>query len=241
MSSFASDPLFSRIRIRRLRQSRRLRLRIDEDGILLTAPLRANDADIQCFFYKHREWIEQNLSIVDERLACFSILEEDGKRWFLVEGYWVEIEETESDVSWVDISYIDNRILITYPDMLKNRGCVQERLLDWCAEKTLERAQEVLKRYSSHLIKNPFEVRSSAAKSKWGSCSSKGVVHLHRRLFQLEPMALEYVVIHELAHLVHLNHGKLFWQEVARLMPDFAVGKEKLQQREFSRKQPNNA
>lgn len=236
MSSFASDPLFSRIRIRRLRQSRRMRLRIDEEGILLTAPLRAKDTAIEEFFFAHRDWIEENLSVVDEKLSCFSLREEEGSQWFLVEGYWVEVEEREGDVSWVDIVYLDTHLVVTYPKMLKNRGSLQERLLDWCAEKTIERAHEIMERYGSTLTKQPLSIRGSAAKTKWGSCSSKGVVHLHRRLFQLEPMALEYVVIHECAHLIHLNHSALFWGEVERLMPNYAQGKEKLLRREFPTK-----
>jgi predicted metal-dependent hydrolase len=59
------------------------------------------------------------------------------------------------------------------------------------------------------------------------------VVHLHRRLFQLSPIALTYVVFHELAHLVHLNHSQHFWREVARLMPNYKEGNQRLLQKAF--------
>lgn len=56
---------------------------------------------------------------------------------------------------------------------------------------------------------------------KWGSCSSKGTVTLNRRLCWLPERLAEYVVLHELAHLIELNHSAAFWQILAQHMPDY--------------------
>lgn len=56
---------------------------------------------------------------------------------------------------------------------------------------------------------------------KWGSCSSKGTITLNTRLMWLEPPIAEYVVCHELAHLIELNHSKKFWSLVEKHMPDY--------------------
>ena len=62
-------------------------------------------------------------------------------------------------------------------------------------------------------------------KSRWGSCSSKGTLSFNYRLIFAPPEILDYVVVHELCHLTHMNHSKDFWNMVASVMPDYKVRK----------------
>lgn len=67
----------------------------------------------------------------------------------------------------------------------------------------------------------PPRVMISSAMGRWGSCNSKREVRLSWRLVKAAPELIDYVVAHELAHLVHMNHSKAFWAEVGRLCPDY--------------------
>lgn len=58
-------------------------------------------------------------------------------------------------------------------------------------------------------------------RTRWGSCSARGVISLNWRLIQAPPEVCDYVILHELAHLVHLNHGPRFWALVERMCPDY--------------------
>jgi len=63
-------------------------------------------------------------------------------------------------------------------------------------------------------------------KTRWGSCSSRGTLSFNYRLIFAPPEVLDYVVVHELCHLTHMNHSKDFWNMVARIMPDYKAHKQ---------------
>ncbi|MCI9573319.1 MAG: M48 family metallopeptidase [Lachnospiraceae bacterium] len=60
-------------------------------------------------------------------------------------------------------------------------------------------------------------------KSRWGSCSSRGTLSFNYRLIFAPPVILDYVVVHELCHLTHMNHSKDYWDMVAGIMPEHKV------------------
>ena len=62
-------------------------------------------------------------------------------------------------------------------------------------------------------------------KSRWGSCSSRGTLSFNYRLIFAPLKVLDYVVVHELCHLSHMNHSKDFWSMVETVMPEYKVYK----------------
>ena len=75
--------------------------------------------------------------------------------------------------------------------------------------------------YSERMGLCPTKVRITGARTRFGSCSSQGHICFSWRLMQYPPEAIDYVVVHELAHIVHKNHGPDFWALVGQYMPDY--------------------
>ena len=93
-------------------------------------------------------------------------------------------------------------------------------------EKIIERC-----RYFSELTGNrPVAVKITAARSRWGSCGAKGTVNFSWRLAMAPPAVIDYVVVHELVHLVERNHSARFWRRVALVIPDHRLHRRWLRQ-----------
>jgi predicted metal-dependent hydrolase len=75
--------------------------------------------------------------------------------------------------------------------------------------------------YAARIGVQPTRVQMRDMRRKWGSCSSKGTVTLNTRLTWLQKHLVEYIVCHELVHLMELNHSQRFWGLLAQHMPDY--------------------
>jgi Predicted metal-dependent hydrolase len=85
-------------------------------------------------------------------------------------------------------------------------------------------SRELPKRLLELAARHGFVVRRITIRnqrSRWGSCSRSGAISLNWRLIQTPPFVSDYILLHELAHLKHLNHSAHYWAEVARVCPDW--------------------
>ena len=86
-------------------------------------------------------------------------------------------------------------------------------------------AKEMLPRrtafWSERMGLTPTQIRITSAQRRFGSCSSEGHICYSWRLMQYPPEAIDYVVVHELCHRLHMDHSREFWKEVGRVLPDY--------------------
>ncbi len=73
-------------------------------------------------------------------------------------------------------------------------------------------------------------IRITSARTRWGSCSSQRNLNFSYRLMQTPEFVQDYVVVHELAHLVHMNHSKQFWKQVEHMYPEYREAEKWLKQ-----------
>ena len=75
--------------------------------------------------------------------------------------------------------------------------------------------------YAQKMGVSPTAIRINGAKGRWGSCSGKNSLNFSWRLMMAPEHAVNYVVVHELCHILHHDHSREFWQEVERFFPDW--------------------
>lgn len=125
---------------------------------------------------------------------------------------------------WIARKRQANRQRVTLPPV----DAVTEQL---ACDQTRQLVQVILQGYDGPL---PARVVIRRQKSRWGSCSSRGSIAINSRAAALPRPLVEYIVYHELCHLVHLNHGPRFWELLQRYLPDARLRQKALRAYHFA-------
>ena len=102
---------------------------------------------------------------------------------------------------------------------------IKTYLEKWYIQEAYKRLEEKVIRYSEIIRVSPIEIKVRNYKARWGSCDIKGRLTFNFHLIKAPHEIVDYVVIHELCHMIQPNHSKFFWNEVARFDPSFKYHK----------------
>ena len=188
-------------------RARSVKLTIDAQGqIIIVTPKKLNPQQIEAFVNQHQAWIKktQQKIISNQPIA-------DDKIRILGKWYFWQTKQT-SRLPWGTYLY-QQKLLINSPQTLKSQQA--RRRLEEFIKKTAiayirPRAQQLSRRMQVSYQKIIFRQQ----KTRWGSCSSRGTLSFNWRLGHYAPPIIDYVIIHELAHLTYMNHSPQFWRRV---------------------------
>lgn len=129
--------------------------------------------------------------------------------------------------SKVPVKLKAGRLVVTVPKSTKNKDrYIKDALTSWYRDHALTKLLAKVRRYSKILGVDPEFVGILTFKGRWGSCSAKCRLEFNWKVIISPNRIVDYVVIHELCHLIHHNHGPRFWKSVERACPDFQDHKE---------------
>jgi len=114
----------------------------------------------------------------------------------------------------------ENQLQLTLPDP-GDTAAARAAALQWYRGEALADFLRRTRCFAHRLGMAPTRVALSDARTRWGSCNATGAVRLNWRLIKAPPFVIDYVVAHELAHLIERNHSPAFWRVVARICPTY--------------------
>jgi predicted metal-dependent hydrolase len=202
--------------IDRIVRSRRrtITLVVTQDSTLLVrAPLRASNSYIERVVRKKSAWIRQKLVEVSLRPKSPAKEFVNGEEFmYLGQAYKLcLVEQAEKDIELTDKLCLSARV----------KPIARFVLRRWYKAAALKIIGQRCQWYADATGLKPVAVNITEARKRWGSCGSKGTLNFSWRLIMAPPEVIDYVIVHELAHIGRLNHSPAFWRQVADILPDY--------------------
>ena len=196
-------------------RARRIRLSVDERGARLTLPPRASVVAGERFLHEHRDWLVQQLARYQQTDALVCLRRgQPGE---------LPLRDQVLPVQWHEARYtrIEIEAGIAHIQLPPRAGepALRRALRDFYEAQSRADVGRWLPRYLPALPRPPRTVRYKVMSSQWGSLAPDGAMALDLALVLGRPLAFEYVLVHELCHLIQANHSPAFWHEVERRFP----------------------
>jgi predicted metal-dependent hydrolase len=201
----------SKIAVLRARhpRARRIKVSVSERGVRLTLPMRASLRAADAFLYEHRDWIAAQLPkwIVRDTIAPF------GRRTATIplRGETLPLRWEQGRYARV---YRDEAGIVAALPASADDKAARRALKEFYLAEARADIGRWLPKYLPTLPRAPSAIRLRAMSSLWGSLSARDALCLDLSLMLAEPAAFEYVLVHELCHLIHRHHRPSFWREV---------------------------
>ncbi len=128
---------------------------------------------------------------------------------------------TRSDIKLAQIELSGERFRFFAPDVKERQALLQDGLLRFFRRQCRDILFPRVAYWEERTGHKADVVSLYPFRRNWANCSAKRHLKFHPRCVQLAPDLLDYVIVHELAHLVHLNHSNAFWRLVADILPDW--------------------
>lgn len=193
--------------------------------VILTVPLCMTDKEIEHILKKRASWIKKQLELFSKNEQQKKELVSGESFIYLGRTYRLKVIESKDEKAKLNRGYFELYV--------KNKSdySKKEKLIEnWYKKKAEEHFEKTIEKYSPIVKVDIKTVRIRSMKTRWGSCNpKKSYINLNLELIKKPKVAIEYVVFHELVHLVHHNHDKHFYNYLSLHMPDWKLKKEKLE------------
>jgi predicted metal-dependent hydrolase len=204
--------------------SRRLSIGISvgpDSGVIVRAPYRTSLKTIENLVVSKSAWINKHLENYKSavRIDNHKVYHDGATVLFRGKEFQIRIIESKTNT----VNQSDNIIEIGLRNISEKEkaGLLLEKWFRSIAEDIFrEKFEEILVRFRNYNF-SPSEFTVRALKRRWGSCSSKGKITISSELIKLDDIYLEYVILHELCHLRHHNHGREFYKLLSEVFPDW--------------------
>jgi predicted metal-dependent hydrolase len=199
-------------------------MRISADGLIVHAPRRISQSQLEQLLLSKAGWIRSKLEAQQEH-AVEPMRWRDGASLMLL-GNDVTLS-VKQDARSRNVEYEAGILYVALPTP-DDQTAIARKVLQWYRKQALTDFGRRLELLSAKLGVPTPKLFLSNAQSRWGSCNSKKEVRLNWRLIQAPPHIINYVTAHELAHLKQMNHSAKFWAVVESIFPDYKRAEKEL-------------
>lgn len=216
---------------RSARRTRTINIRVEGERVVLAVPLRTPLSEAEDVIRRRERWILEQMA---RKPAQPPQLLVDGCDVLPFMGRSVSVVVEPAAVKSAAARLVDDVLRVEVPASLddgQSKEAARGSVVEWLRGQAAERLPVEVERWWPTMGRGDgARIRIGNQRRQWGNCSVDGTIRFSWRLMMLEPELIEYVVVHEMAHLTRMDHSKEFWALVAWAMPDVADRRRRLRE-----------
>ncbi|MGA3112866.1 MAG: SprT family zinc-dependent metalloprotease [Syntrophobacteraceae bacterium] len=208
--------------IRRSSRRKNLSLCVYSDNrVIVAAPVGLSSKEIAGFVERKSDWVRNRLTLnreKQEKLPAWEFVSGEKLPYLGVE-HTLEVCERRG----AGVSCERGKIIVSIRPEIPERTrapFIRRQLVTWYANMALKKVIERVTHYMGIIGVTPSAVRIKALRSRWGSCSAKGGINFAWNIILAPEPVLDYLVVHELCHLVYHDHSAEYWKLVEKFLPE---------------------
>lgn len=214
----------------RIIRSKRKTLSIEitlQGEVLVRIPMGSKMEDVQRLVESKGSWIQKKRAEMLSKKQVEEKRYEDGTTLYYL-GDAIQLKIERQNKNTMSIQVIDKQMLLRLPESFN--GSIKPILEEWYYKEAAKEIGVRVSKYATRIGVCYQRITLKDQKTRWGSCSSRGNLNFNYRLIMAPPEVIDYVVVHELCHLLHMNHSSLFWGAVEAVMPNYTKYRDWLKQ-----------
>ncbi|MBI9014296.1 MAG: M48 family metallopeptidase [Clostridiales bacterium] len=196
-----------------------IEIRIEATGeVQLKVPKNTTDKIIRDVLGRRSQWILEKIESLYKTSVQKRQYESGEKVRYL--GEQIPTIIMKRHVSKGQISKVDNELIMIVPKEASN-DFISKMMIAFYKKLLKTLIVKRVKLYQHHFEHSPNKISVRDQKTRWGSCSSKRNLSFNYRLLMAPIEVIDYIVIHEMCHMEHMDHSKSYWKRVHEVMPDY--------------------
>jgi predicted metal-dependent hydrolase len=203
--------------LKRSSRRRSIGLRIDDRGLTVSMPLRASEKWLHSVLQDKAQWVVDKLDGWQSKRRPVIEWAHGERIPFRGEEFTLLMTTRARGV----VAQLIGEVLHVPVGRDADAARIEKAVTHWYKNEALRVFKECVEYYAPLIGVAPREIKLTSARTQWGSCTTQGVVRLNWQLVKMELHLIDYVVVHELAHLVEMNHSPAFWRVVESVCPDY--------------------
>jgi len=192
-------------------------LSFDDEGTLIIRSPKLTKTEIERILIKKSKWITRARQRLAHKKGCLDTFDETTKIYYLGQAYPLILRQHTKQRDLLDFDL--QHFTLHYHHYDKNTFV--KRFNAFYRKELQAIIPPLVETWAERMGVHPAAITFRKTKRQWGSCSSSNRLSFNTMLAKVPLEAIEYVVIHELAHIRHKHHQKAFWQLVAAHLPDY--------------------
>jgi hypothetical protein len=205
-------------------RARRITIFVREGQVKVSVPVGVTEKQVQKFVSSKQQWIFKHWQQYREQQTFNAQkIYKSGQR-FPYRGRNLTILVGEHKYKTIGVRLIQDSLRICFPEktlLEKRPDYIKEALIFWYKNQARRILRNKLDHYAGIMGVEYRALRIKEQKTRWGSCSAQGNINLNWKVIMAPDVVIDYLIIHELAHLKYLNHSRDFWNLVSEYVKDY--------------------